>query len=77
MNSMLEQLQSKRAQHVQTSTAPLTSELERWLVSKPEEWLTSPDFGRMWWKEHALQWPQLAVATRDLLPVSASEVDVE
>jgi hypothetical protein len=35
------------------------------------------DFVRMWRKEHALQWPQLAVAARDLLPVSASEVDVE
>jgi hypothetical protein len=71
------QLQSKSAQDVQASIAPLTSELERWLASKPEELLTSPDFVRMWWKEHALQCPQLAVAVRDLLPVSASEVDVE
>jgi len=71
------QLQSKMAQDVQASIAPLTSELERWLASKPEEWQTSPDFVRMWWKEHASQWPELAVAARDLLPVSASEVDVE
>lgn len=71
------QLQSKMAQDIQASIAPLASELERWLASKPEEWQTSPDFVRMWWKEHASQWPKLAVATRDLLPVSASEVDVE
>ena len=36
-----------------------------------------PDFVRKWWKEHRHEWPQLACAMRDLLPCSASEVDVE
>ncbi|KAH7310175.1 hypothetical protein BKA65DRAFT_414127, partial [Rhexocercosporidium sp. MPI-PUGE-AT-0058] len=31
----------------------------------------------VWWKEGAFQWPRLAAAPRDLLPFSASEVDVE
>src|SRR6266536_4412773 len=37
----------------------------------------NPDFLRLWWKENAVQWPLLAKAVRDLLPCSASEVDVE
>jgi len=41
------QLQSKRVQDVLISTAPLTSELERWLASEPEEWQTLPDFVRI------------------------------
>ena len=57
------------------------SELDRWLESKPLDWDTTvnndPDFLRKWWKEHASQWPYLAEAARDLLPCSASEVDVE
>jgi hypothetical protein len=57
------------------------SELDRWLQSAPLDWdecvNNDPDFLRKWWKEHRSQWPQLAEAARDLLPCSASEVDVE
>lgn len=57
------------------------SELDRWLQSAPSDWDTTlnndPDFLRKWWKEHACQWRHLAEAARDLLPCSASEVDVE
>jgi hypothetical protein len=74
-------IQNKRAQDIAAGTAPLISELDRWLASEPEEWdqnsNDSPDFVRNWWKEHASQWPQLAKAARDLLPCSASEVDIE
>jgi hypothetical protein len=55
------------------------SGLDEWLYSKPEEWNSSdsPDYVRLWWKEHQLEWPHLAAASRDLLPCSTSEVDVE
>jgi hypothetical protein len=49
--------------------------------SPPLEWNevtnNDPDFVRQWWKEHAYEWPLLARAARDILPCSASEVDVE
>ncbi len=58
-----------------------TSELERWLHLDAIEWddkiNNGPEFVRLWWKEHAAEWPLLAKAARDLLPCSASEVDVE
>ena len=72
-------LQQQHEQHAEGSIAPLLSELDEWLHSKPEEWnsLDSPDYVPLWWKGHQLQWPHLAAAARDLLPCSASEVDVE
>ena len=58
-----------------------TSELLRWLALEPLEYTEQsskdPDFLRKWWKEHHREWPQLARAIQDLLPCSASEVDVE
>ena len=61
-----------------TGTTTLTSELERWLESETIDFVnTSRDAVRKWWKEHATEWPKLAAAARDLLAISASEVDVE
>ena len=72
------QAQNKRAQNVVAGTTTLTSELERWLESEPIDFVnTSRDAVRKWWKEHATEWPKLAAAARDLLAISASEVDVE
>jgi hypothetical protein len=72
------QAQNKRAQDVVTGTTTLTSELERWLESETIDFVnTSRDAVRKWWKEHATEWPKLAAAARDLLAISASEVDVE
>jgi hypothetical protein len=72
-------LQKQHEQKVAVSTAPLQSELDRWFQLAPVDWGNNdcPDFVRAWWKEHAFQWPHLAAAARDLLPCSASEVDVE
>jgi hAT family C-terminal dimerisation region len=74
-------IQNKKAKDAEANMALPTSELERWLASEPLDWdpLTNndPGFIRKWWKEHANQWPLLEFAARDLLPCSASEVDVE
>jgi hypothetical protein len=49
------------------------------MASPPLAWGTndSPDWVRLWWKNHHVEWSQLFLAARDLLPWSASEVDVE
>ena len=58
-----------------------TLELERWFATPriqfDESISKSPDFLRKRWKEHKDEWPLLAVAVRDLLSVSGSEVDVD
>jgi hypothetical protein len=74
-------IQNKRAKEAESVAALPTSELDRWLNSEPIEWddkiNNGPNFVRLWWKEHASEWPLLAQAARDLMPCSASEVDVE
>ena len=74
-------IQNKKAKDDEARISQPTSELLRWLALEPLEWSTQvnndPDFVRKWWKEHQYEWPQLARAMRDLLPCSASEVDVE
>jgi hypothetical protein len=74
-------IQNKRVKDEEERVALPSCELLRWLASPPLEWNevtnNDPDFVRQWWKEHAYEWPLLARAARDLLPCSASEVDVE
>ena len=72
-------IQNKRVQDIALGTTLLISELDHQLVSKPEDWDSkdSPNFVQNWWKEHALQWPHLAKAACDILPCSASKVDIE
>jgi hypothetical protein len=72
-------LQNKLSQDASLAPSTLTSELERWLASEPVNDLDSNDRHtvRKWWKQHAHEWPALATAARDVLAVSASEVDVE
>src|SRR6266536_5345766 len=74
-------IQNKRAKEAESLASQATSELERWLHLDAIEWddkiNNGPEFVRLWWKEHAAKWPLLAKAARDLLPCSASEVDVE
>ena len=58
-----------------------TSELEQWLHLDAIEWddkiNNGPEFVQLWWKEHAAKWPLLAKAACDLLPCSASKVNVK
>ena len=72
-------IQNQREQDTAAEAIPLQSELDRWITSPPLAWGTndSPDWVRLWWKNHHAEWPQLSLAARDLLPCSASEVDVE
>ena len=74
-------IQNKRAKEAESLASQATSELEQWLHLDAIEWddkiNNGPEFVRLWWKEHAAEWPLLAKAARDLLPCSASEVDVE
>jgi hypothetical protein len=74
-------IQNKKVKDEEERVALPSCELLRWLASPPLEWNevtnNDPDFVRQWWKEHAYEWPLLARAARDLLPCSASEVDVE
>ena len=72
-------IQNKRAQDIALGTTLLISKLDCQLVSEPKDQDSkdSPDFVQNWWKEHALQQPHLAKAACDILPCSASEVDVE
>jgi hypothetical protein len=74
-------IQNKHARDREAGLQAAISELDRWLQSAPLDWdehvNNDPDFLRKWWKEHWSQWPQLAEAARNLLPCSASEVDVE
>jgi hAT family C-terminal dimerisation region len=74
-------IQMKKAKEAEAGAAIHTSELERWFATPrmdfDESIAKSPDFLRKWWKEHKDEWPLLAVAARDLLSVSGSEVDVE
>lgn len=74
-------IQMNKAREAKAGSAILTSELERWFATPriqfDESIAKSPDFLRKWWKEHKDEWPLLAAAARDLLPVSGSEVDVE
>ncbi|KAH8589123.1 ribonuclease H-like domain-containing protein, partial [Bisporella sp. PMI_857] len=74
-------IQNKHARDREAGLQAAISELDRWLQSAPLDWdervNNDPDFLRKWWKEQWSQWPQLAEAARDLLPCSASEVDVE
>jgi hAT family C-terminal dimerisation region len=74
-------IQNKKAKDAKARVLQPTSELLRWLALEPLEYneqsSKDPDFLRKWWKEHHREWPQLARAIQDLLPCSASEVDVE
>ena len=74
-------IQNKKAKDAEAMALQPTSELLRWLALEPLEYTEQsskdPDFLRKWWKEHHREWPQLARAIQDLLPCSASEVDVE
>jgi hypothetical protein len=74
-------IQNKKARDAEARVALPTSEFLRWIASAPLDWdertNSDPEFVRKWWKEHQHEWPLLARAIRDLLPCSASEVDVE
>ena len=71
--------QKKKAISEQNSAIlrPAIDELNRYLDSKAEEWSDDKDYVRLWWKAHQIEYPILSQAARDILPCSASEVDVE
>lgn len=73
--------QRKKAKDDEAKRLQPSSELERWIAMDPLEYTTEsskdPDWLRKWWRDNHQDWPELAKAMRDLLPCSASEVDVE
>jgi hypothetical protein len=71
--------QRKKASSEQNSASlcPTIDELDRYLDSTLEEWNDDEDYVRQWWKAHQSEYPILSQAARDILPCSASEVDVE
>ncbi len=74
-------IQNKRVKEVESLVLQATSELEWWLhldaIEQDDKINNGPEFVRLQWKEHAAKWPLLVKAARDLLPCSASEVDVK
>ncbi len=76
-------IQNQREQDTAAEAIPLQSELDRWIASPPLAWGTidSPDWVRLWWKNHHAEWPQRSTyQTEDeadkALIKEAMEIDV-
>jgi len=68
---------------VQPAQQMLISDVDRYLDSKPVNWSQSliengdPEWVLKWWKANAFDFPLMAQAVRDYLPVPSAEVGVE
>lgn len=73
----------KTLKRIQPGSAPCVSDIEKYLDSPPVGWSHScapdgaDDWVLKWWKVNAFEFPTMARAARDYLPVPSTEVGVE
>lgn len=73
----------KNLKRVQPHLCPQVSDVDRYLDSVPVNWSHSsfacgdPDWVLKWWKANAADFPCMAQAARDYLPIPSAEVGVE
>ena len=73
----------KTLKRVQPPQQTLISDVDKYMNSKPVNWSHSsiedgdPEWALKWWKANAFDFPLMAQAARDYLPVPSAEVGVE